>query len=96
MNLLLATLGGSWQVVPEVYGFTTLEDLSLYVESSLARESEAATFEMAAAGTGRSGPEAVERKGDGVEGWLAHGVVVLEGGNESPVDIMQCVGLQGL
>jgi adenosine deaminase len=30
MNILVATLGGSWQVIPEIYGFTNHEALPLY------------------------------------------------------------------
>ncbi len=30
MNILIATLGGSWQVLPEILGFTNPEQLPLY------------------------------------------------------------------
>ena len=36
MNLLIATLGGTWQVIPEVLGFTNPEQVPLYRGTSLA------------------------------------------------------------
>lgn len=40
MNVLVATLGGSWQVIPEIYGFTNPDDLPLYRNASSAHELE--------------------------------------------------------
>ncbi len=34
MNILIATLGGSWQVLPEILGFTNPEQLPLYRDST--------------------------------------------------------------
>jgi len=34
MNVLVATLGGSWQVIPEILGFTNPEDLPLYARAA--------------------------------------------------------------
>lgn len=38
MNLLLTTLGTSWSIVPELYGFTNPADLDLYADSRHAEE----------------------------------------------------------
>lgn len=38
MNILLCSLGGTWQVVPEVYGFTNPDALPLYARAPYASE----------------------------------------------------------
>lgn len=47
MNILITTLGTSWQVVPELYGFTNPDQLPLYANSTNASEIEELRTEYA-------------------------------------------------